>query len=172
MQQLTLETTIVPSASGDANVAKVLDVVPDRVQKSAHGVSILETELCTAVENRRSFRADLLVDAEQCDVTWHFDPPFSNVSVASALEATLVADGRNFGLVATSPLILHLRCAIARARALAESVLIASIIAQGERSRLDKRQSIDLVADLRREFSEVTGIRRDDGDVTGRWSLL
>jgi hypothetical protein len=70
-----------------------------------------------------------------------------------------VTDGRNFGLVGASPLVLHLRCATATARALTETLLIVSEIAQRERFSLNKDQSIDLVANFWREFFEVTAVR-------------
>ena len=136
----------------------------------------METELGAAVENRHSFHVNLFVDAEQSDVAWHFHPFVSDVLVASALEAAFVADRRNFTLVAASPLVVHARRTIGAASGLADIFLITAEGAQGERFSLDERQSIDLIADLRREFLEVAAVRHAvfvmKTSLAGRWILL
>jgi len=138
---------ICPTASGNADVAKVLDVVSDRVHESGHVVCFLETELRTAVENRRRFHVNLFVDAEQ-------------------------GDAAGFGLVAAIRLVLRARRPMAAADALANAFLFASEVAQGQRFRLNEHQSIDLVANLRREFFELTSVRHNDGKVIDRRNLL
>jgi hypothetical protein len=99
-------------------------------------------KLPTAVEDRRCFRVDSLVDAEQSDVAGHFDPFVPDFFVTDALDVAVMADKRNFGLVAASPLVIHRRCTAASARGPTKSFLIASEVAQGERLSLNKGQSI------------------------------
>lgn len=69
-----------------------------------------------AVEDRRSFRVESSVEAEKSNIAGNFDPLASDVLMANTIAVTVVANGRNFGLVATGPFVVHFRCIAVTAR--------------------------------------------------------